>query len=64
MHLTGCAQTAFQHLPEETKKDYKLASVALEERFKPASHKCRYQAVFQMKHKKSTEGWADFTEDL
>ncbi len=56
VRLTGRAQTAFLHLPEETKKDHKLASVALKERFEPAE--------FQTKRKKKTKGWADYAEDL
>ncbi len=64
VRLTGRAQTAFQHLPEETREDYKQASRALKERFEPASRKCRYQAEFQTKRKKKTEGWADYAEEL
>ena len=36
----------------------------LKERFEPKGRQNRYLAEFQMRHKKKTEGWADFAEDL
>ena len=37
---------------------------ALKERFEPASKKSLYQAEFQTRRKKRTEGWAEYAEDL
>ena len=64
VRLTGRAQTAFQHLPETTKGDFKLAFAALKKRFEPTSRKGRYQAEFRTKRKTKSEGWAEYAEDL
>ena len=37
---------------------------ALRERFEPKSRRSRYEAEFQTRRKKKSEGWADFAEDL
>ena len=37
---------------------------ALRERFEPKSRQSRYEAEFQTRRKKKSEGWADFAEDL
>ena len=37
---------------------------ALDEWFEPASQKTLYQAEFQMRRKKRSEGWAEFADDL
>ena len=37
---------------------------ALKLRFDPKSRDIRYQAVFQMRHKRANKGWADFADDL
>lgn len=64
VRLTGRAQIAFQRLPETAREDFKEAKKALTERFEPKSRQTRYQAEFQTRRKKKTEGWADFAEDL
>ena len=37
---------------------------ALKTRFEPESRHTRYQAEFQARHKKASEGWADFADEL
>ena len=37
---------------------------ALQERFEPKSKRTRYQAEFETRRKKESEGWADFADDL
>lgn len=64
VRLTGRARTAFQRLAETTRDHYESAKLALTERFEPKSRKNRYQAEFETRRKKKTEGWADFAEDL
>ena len=64
VRLTGRAQIAFQHLPEDDRDDFDKATKALKERFEPASKKHRYQAELQSRKKKKGENWADFAEDL
>ncbi len=64
VRLVGRAQTAFQRLPETTKADYKESMKALKKRFEPAGRQARYQAEFQSRKKKATEGWAEYAEDL
>ena len=41
-----------------------LGKAALRGRFEPESRKIRYQAEFQSRRKKASEGWADFADDL
>ena len=64
VRLTGRAQTAFQRLSETASASYAEAKKALKERFEPASRKNLYQAEFQTRRKKRTEGWAEYAEDL
>lgn len=62
--LTGRAQLALQHLPEEVQADYARLIKAMKDRFEPESRKGRYQAEFQARRKKASEGWANFAQDL
>ena len=64
VRLTGRAQKAFHRLPAESQASYDAATRALQERFEPKSRMTRYQAEFESRSKKRTEGWADFAEDL
>ena len=64
VRLTGRAQRAFHRLPEESQASYTAAASALQQRFEPKSRMTRYQAEFETRRKKRTEGWADFGEDL
>ena len=64
VRLTGRAQKAFQRLSDTASASYKEAKKALKERFEPASRKGLYQAEFQTRRKRKTEGWAEFAEDL
>ena len=64
VRLTERAQTAFQHFPDAIQRDYTATKGAMKERFEPESRRDRYQAEFQIRRKKKTEGWADFSEDL
>ena len=64
VRLTGRAQKAFQRLPEASRATFDLAKEALTERFEPKSRKTQYQAEFQARKKKPSEGWADFADDL
>ena len=61
--LTGRAQLALQHLPEDTRDSYEGVKRAMRDRL-PQSRKGRYQAEFQARRKKQSEGWADFAQDL
>ena len=58
------AQTAFKKLPDDAKGSFEAAAKALGERFEPQSKRELYVAEFQMRHKRKTEGWGDFGEDL
>ena len=62
--LTGRAQLALQHLSEEVRGDYARLTRAMKDHFEPDSRKGRYQAEFQARHKKLSEGWADYAQDL
>lgn len=64
VRLTGRAQKALQHLPEAAQATYPATKAALKARFDPESRQTRYQAEFQARRKKPSEGWADFAEDL
>jgi hypothetical protein len=64
VRLTGRAQKALQRLPETSASTYAAARAALKARFDPESRHTRYQAEFQARRKKATEGWADFADDL
>ena len=64
-HLTmECAQKALQRLPEASCSTYTAARSALQERFEPSSRRTRYQAEFQTRQKRGSEGRADFADDL
>ena len=62
--MTGREQKAFQRLPEASRATFNLVKAALKVRFEPESRKTRYQAEFQSHRKKTSEGWADFADDL
>ena len=64
VRLIGRAQKAYQRLGETVRSDYRETRKALAARFEPESKKTRYQAEFQIRRKKKSEGWADFAEDL
>ena len=64
VRLTGRAQKAFQRLPEASRATFDLAKAAPNGRFELESRKTRYQAEFQSRRKKTSEEWADFTDDL
>ena len=64
VRLIGRAQKAFLCLLEDARTTYGAAQKALSDRFEPASQKTRYQAEFQSRKKKPSEGWADFADDL
>lgn len=64
VRLTGRAQRAFQHLSASARDSYEEAKKALGERFEPKSRQSRYEAEFQTRRKKKSEGWADFAEEL
>ena len=64
VRLTGRAQRAFQHLAETSRGSYAEAVKALRERFEPKSRQSRYEAEFQTRRKRKSEGWADFAQDL
>ena len=52
--LTGRAQLALQHLPEEVQADYARLTKAMKDRFEPESRKGRYQVEFQARRKKAS----------
>ena len=64
VRLTGRAQRAIQHLSEEDAASLEKTMKALDERFEPASQKTLFQAEFQTRRKKRSEGWAEFADDL
>lgn len=64
VRLTGRARTAFQRLSEEARETYEGAMLGLRERFEPASKRELYLAELQSRKKQSSEGWAEFAEDL
>ena len=64
VRLTSRAQKAFHRLPDESTANYRGALIAMQERFEPKSKRTRYQAEFETHRKKSTEGWADFSDEL
>jgi hypothetical protein len=43
---------------------YEATRDALKARFDPESRRTRYQAEFQTRRKKASEGWADFADEL
>ena len=62
--LTGRAQLALQHLPEETRESYDGVKQAMQDRFEPPSRKGRYQVEFHARRKVQAKGWANFAQDL
>ena len=62
--LTGKAQAAFKRLSEEPRASYELSVEALKKRFEPDSKKELYAVQFQVRNKKTDEGWADFGDAL
>ena len=62
--MTGRAQTAFKKLPWLCQGVFETAGAALSEGFESQSKWKLYVAEFQTRHKKKTEGWADFGEGL
>ena len=64
VRMTGRAQKALHLLPEASRETYTAVKAALKARFDPASRHTRYQAEFQTRRKKPSEGWADFADDL
>lgn len=64
VRLVGRAQSAFKHLSEEQRGDYKLAKSGLKERFEPESKCALYEAEFQSRRKQHNEDWASFGEDI
>ncbi len=54
----------FSASAQNSKADYKESMKALKKRFEPAGRQARYQAEFQSRKKKATEGWAEYAEDL
>ena len=64
VRVTGRAQKALHLLPKALQGTYAATKAALKARFDPESRHTRYQAEFQARRKKATEGWADFADDL
>ena len=56
VRLTGRTQKALHRLPETATATYAAASAAMKARFDPESRHTRYQAEFQARRKKSSEG--------
>ena len=56
--------TALKQLPEDKKKDYAAAKVALIERFEPPSKKDLYAAEFYVRRKCAGESWGDLADEL
>ena len=64
VQLTGRAQKALHRLQEAARETYRATRTALKACFDPESRQTRYQAEFQTRRKKASEGWADFADDL
>ena len=64
VRLTGRAQKALHRLTETQRASYALTKDALKSRFDPESRQTRFQAEFQTRRKKASEGWADLADDL
>ena len=62
--LIGRAQAAYKRLSEETRVSYGESVKALQQRFEPESKRELYTVQFQVRHKKTDEGWADFGDAL
>ena len=63
VRITGRAQKALHRLPGSAATSYETTRDALKARFEPESRHTRYQAEFQVRRKKASEGWADFADD-
>ena len=64
VRVTGRAQKALHRLQGSTDMTYEATRDALKARFDPESRRTRYQAEFQTRRKKASEGWADFADEL
>ena len=64
VRLTGRAQKALQRLPDTARTSYDATKLALIARFDPETRQTRYQVELQTRRRKSTEGWADYADDL
>ena len=64
VRLTGRALKTLHLLPDASRATYAATLAALKARFDPASRHTRYEAEFQSRRKKASEGWAEFGEDL
>ena len=64
MRVTGRAQKVLHRISGPAVATYEATRDALTARFEPVSRHTRYQAEFQLRRKKSAEGWADFADDL
>ena len=57
-------QKAFHRLAPETQAFYDAATRALQEQFEPKSRMTQFQAEFEFRSKKLSEGWADLADNL
>ena len=64
VRMTGRAQKALHRLPPTATATFESTRDALKARFDPESRYTRFQAEFQARRKKATEGWADLADDL
>ena len=64
VRMTGRAQKALHRLTGTAIATYEATRDAMKARFEPESRQTRYQAEFQTRRKKPSEGWADFADDL
>ena len=62
VRLVGRAQRNIQRLSEDL--TFTATIKALDERFEPSSRRARYQAELQVRKKLTTEGWAEYADDL
>ena len=64
VRVTGRAQKALQRLQGPAIATYEATRDSLKAQFDPESRRTRYQAEFQTRRKKASEGWADFADEL
>ena len=64
VRVTGRAQKALLRLHGPATTSFEATRDALKARFEPESRYTRYQAEFQARRKKASEGWADFADEL
>ena len=64
VRVTGREQKALQRLQGPAIATYEATRDSLKARFDPESRRTRYQAEFQTRRKKASEGWADFADEL